>query len=174
MLARWGGGPEIVSSLALKFLKSPWLLFWHQRITLAMAFFYAPQSPRPAGITLLSFFCVLGTLASGLAAVMLIMPGSSLDVLWRLNPHAHEGFVEMGRWSVFVMSTVCLACASAAWGLWRRRIWGYWTAVTILTVNLVGDAINAFLLRDWRTLIGLPIAGLMIAYLLRKRSIFDH
>jgi hypothetical protein len=41
-------------------------------------------------------------------------------------------------------------------------------------VNLVGDAINAFLLRDWRTLIGLPIAGLMIAYLMRKRSIFDH
>jgi hypothetical protein len=139
-----------------------------------MAFFDAPQSPRPAGITLLSLFFVFGTLASGLAAVMLIMPGTSVDVLWRLNPHAHEGFIEMGRWSVFVMSNVCLACASAAWGLWRCRLWGYWTAATILTVNLLGDTINTFLLRDWRTLIGLPIAGLMIAYLMRKRSIFER
>jgi hypothetical protein len=104
---------------------------------------------------------------------MLIMPGTSVDVLWRLNPHAHEGFIEMGRWSVLVMSTVCLACASAAWGLWRCRLWGYWMATTILTVNLLGDGINTFLLRDWRTLIGLPIAGLLIAYLMRKRSIFD-
>src|SRR6516225_10194491 len=153
-------------------LKIDWLLFWCRRITLAMAFFAALQSPRPAGIILLSLFFVFGTMASGLAAVMLIVPGSSLDVLWRLNPDAHAGFVEMGRWSMFVMSTVCLACAFAAWGLWRCRIWGYWTAITILTVNLVGDAINSFLLRDWRTLIGLPIAGLMIAYLMRKRSIF--
>jgi len=139
-----------------------------------MAFFDAPQSPRPAGITLLSLFFVFGTLASGLAAVMLIMPGTSLDVLWRVNPHAHEGFIGMGPWSVLLMSTVCLACVSAAWGLWRCRLWGYWTATTILTVNLVCDAINAFLLRDWRTLIGLPIAGLIIAYLMRRRSIFEH
>jgi hypothetical protein len=138
-----------------------------------MAFFDAPQSPRPAGITLLSLFFIFGTLASGLAAVMLIKPGTSIDVLWRLNPRAHEGFIEMGRWSVFVMSTVCLACASAAWGLWHCRLWGYRTATTILTVNLLGDGINTFLLRDWRTLIGVPIAGLLIAYLVRKRSLFD-
>jgi len=59
-------------------------------------------------------------------------------------------------------------------GLWRCRLWGYWTAIIILTVNLLGDAMNTFLLRDWRTLIGLPITGLMIAYLMRKRSMFDR
>ena len=133
-----------------------------------------PQSPRPVGITILSLFFVFGTLASGLVAVMLIMPATSMDVLWRLNPKAHEGFIAMGLWSVLLMSTVCLACASAAWGLWRCRLWGYWTATSILGVNLLGDAINAVLLRDWRTLIGLPIAGFMIAYLMWKRSIFDR
>ena len=139
-----------------------------------MVFIHKPQSPRPVGITILSLFFVFGTLASGLAAVMLIMPATSIDVLWRLNPHAHEGFVAMGHWSVLLMSTVCVACAGAAWGLWRCRLWGCWTATSILSVNLLGDAINAFLLRDWRTLIGLPIAGLMIAYLMWRRSIFDR
>jgi hypothetical protein len=68
------------------------------------------------------------------------------------------------------MLTVCLACAAAAVGLWRGRRWGCWTAISILTVNLIGDTINAFLLHDWRPFIGPPIAGLMIVYLLRKRT----
>jgi hypothetical protein len=40
-------------------------------------------------------------------------------------------------------------------------------ALLVLVTNLVGDTINAFVRGDWRTLIGLPVAGLMIAYLLR-------
>lgn len=131
------------------------------------------QQGRPVGVAVLSFFFVFGTLASGLAAVMLILPGTSLDVLWRLNPHARDGFVTMGHWAVFLMSVACLACGAAALGLWHCRRWGYWTATGILSINVLGDTINAFLLRDWRTLIGLPIAGLMIAYLFWNRTIFE-
>ena len=116
------------------------------------------QITRPAGVTTLSFF-VFGTLASGLAALMLLVPGSPLDVLWRLNPHAHAGFLKIGHLAASLMSAVCLACASAALGLWRVRRWGLWTAISILSINLLGDTLNAFLLRDWGTLIGLPIAG---------------
>jgi hypothetical protein len=130
------------------------------------------DKPRPVGITLISLFFGFGILASGLAAVMLIKPGTPMDVLWRLNPHAHEGFFAMGRWSVVLMSTVCLACAFAAWELWHCRRWGYWMATGILSINLIGDTTNAFLLRDWRTLAGLPIAFLMIAYLMKKRAVF--
>jgi hypothetical protein len=135
---------------------------------------FTQHSPRPVGITVLSLFFVFGTLASGLAAAMLIVPGTSIDALWRLNPHAHEGFIAMGHWSVLLMSTICLACVSAAWGLWRCRLWGYWTATIILSVNLLADTVNSFLLRDWRTLIGVPIAGLMIAFLVSKRRIFNR
>jgi len=135
---------------------------------------FTRQSSRPAGIAVLSLFFVFGTLASGLAAAMLIVPGTSIDVLWRLNPHAQEGLSAMGNWSVLLMSTVCLACVSAAWGLWRCRLWGFRIAVVILIVNLLADTINSFLLRDWRTLMGLPVAGLMIAYLMRKRRVFER
>jgi hypothetical protein len=130
------------------------------------------DKPRPVGITLISLFFGFGTLASGLAAVMLIMPGTPIDVLWRLNPHAHEGFVAMGRWSAVLMLTVCLACGFAARGLWRCRRWGYWMATGILTINLIGDTTNAFLLGDWRMLVGLPVAVLMIFYLMKNRAVF--
>ncbi|HEV3039552.1 MAG TPA: hypothetical protein VHA33_17400 [Candidatus Angelobacter sp.] len=54
---------------------------------------FASQAPRPVGITVLALFFVFGTLASGLTTAMLIVPGTSLDALWRLNPRAHEGFI---------------------------------------------------------------------------------
>jgi hypothetical protein len=130
------------------------------------------QRSRPVGIALLSFFFLFGVVASGLSAVMLLLPGSPLDVLWRINPHAHEGFLTMLHWAVVLMSAVCFACAVAALGLWRCRPWGYWTAIVILSMNVLGDTINSLLRRDWRTLIGVPIAGLMILYLFKKRNDF--
>lgn len=123
---------------------------------------------RPVGIALLSFFFLFGVLASGLSVVMLLLPGTPLDVLWRLNPHGHEGFLAMGPWAVVLMSAVCFACATAALGLWRCRRWGRWMAIVILTINLVGDTINSLRTHDWRTLIGVPIAGLMISYLFKR------
>jgi uncharacterized membrane protein (DUF2068 family) len=93
-----------------------------------------------------------------------------------LNPHAREGFAAMGGWAALLMAAVCVACGTAALGLWRCKRWGYWTALAILTINLTinlaGDATNAVIGHDWRTLAGLPIGSAMIVYLLIKRSAF--
>ena len=107
---------------------------------------------------------------SALAALMLLFPGSVLESLWQLNPRAKEGFAALGTWAVLLMASVCSACAAAAVGLWRCARWGYWMALLILSINLLGDTINAIVLRDWRTIIGLPIGGLMIIYLVRTRN----
>ncbi len=109
---------------------------------------------------------------SGLAAFMLLFPGSMLEPLWRLNPHAREGFATLGHLAVLLMVAVFLACATAALGLWRCKRWGLWTALGILCLNLLGDTMNALIARDWHTLIGLPIGGLMVAYLVRERRWF--
>lgn len=128
---------------------------------------------RPPGIVAIALFFVFGATMSGLAAVMLLFPGSVLESLWRLNPRAREGFAGMGWWAVLLMTVVCLACAAAALGLQRCKRWGYWTALAILGVNLAGDVTNAVFGHDWRTLIGLPIGGVMIVYLLLRRAAFN-
>jgi hypothetical protein len=131
-------------------------------------------SKRSAGITALSLFFIFGASMSGLAALMLLFPGSVLEPLWRINPRAHEGLTAMGSWALLLMTGVCLGCASAALGLWRCTRWGFWTALTILCVNLAGDTVNALMARDWHTLIGLPIGGFMLAYLLRHQHVFKR
>ena len=130
-------------------------------------------SSRPVGITALCLFFLFGTVMSGLAAVMLLFPGSVLERLWRLNLDARADLTSMGLWAVVLMGIVCLACCTAALGLRRCKRWGYRAALAILSINLAGDTINFLIAHDWRTLIGLPIGGAMIAYLVRKRQVFS-
>ena len=127
---------------------------------------------RSLGIVVLALFFLFGTIMSGLAAVMLLFPGSALQPLWRLNPRAREGLAAMGLWAVLLMAAVCEACATAALGLQRCKRWGYWIALAILSINLAGDVTNAVVAPDWRTLIGPPIGGAMVVYLLTKWSAF--
>jgi len=57
----------------------------------------------------------------------------------------------------------------SALGLWIRARWGHRFAVAVVAVNLVGDTMNAVVRGDLRTLIGLPIGGALIVYLLSAK-----
>ena len=103
---------------------------------------------------------------------MLLFPGSLLQPLWRLNPSAQQGFTRLGPWAILLMVIVGAACAVAAAGLWRCTRLGYRTAVVILSLNIIGDLMNALIIRDWRPLVGLPVGGAMIWYLVRNRNVF--
>ena len=78
---------------------------------------------RPFVITLLIILFIIGTIASLISVISLSFPGSFLEVVWRVNPHAREGFARMGGWSVLLMLAVCVACLLAAIGLWRGLRW---------------------------------------------------
>lgn len=127
------------------------------------------RQPRLPGITAFSVFFALGAIPSSVSALALICPGSWSEAIWRLKPEAPEQFASLGPWAVPLMVMVALACAGAAVGLWKTQRWGHRLAIGILTVNLLGDSVNAVLRHDWRTLIGLPIGGAMLAYLLSRR-----
>jgi uncharacterized membrane protein (UPF0136 family) len=106
-----------------------------------------------------------------LVVLALAFPESSLDSIWRLKPEARTQFAEIGSGaSIALMAVVGAACGLAAIGLARNAEWGRRLAIGILAVNLVGDSLNALLRHDPRTLIGLPIGGLMIWYLSTKRA----
>lgn len=76
---------------------------------------------------------------------------------------------QLGSWGVPLMATVSLACIAAAVGLWKGHPAGYRLAVALLLTNLAGDLANATVRGDPRTLVGIPIVGVLLWYLLRRR-----
>lgn len=113
-------------------------------------------------------FFAFGASMCTLTIVLLLFPGTGLDLLWRLNPDAHQAFQSLGNFAVLIMLVVGTGCACAAIGLWRGRRWGLRVALIILSFNIIGDLFNALVRNDYRALIGLPIAGAMIFYLARR------
>ncbi len=117
---------------------------------------------------MLAIFFAAGALICLITMVALAFPGGFLEPIWQLKPEARTQFHQIGNWSIALMAVVGAACASAAFGLARNAEWGRRLAIGILTVNLIGDTLNAILRHDPLTLIGLPIGGLMIWYLVKK------
>lgn len=118
---------------------------------------------------MLVIFFATGALICLVTMIALAFPGGFLEPIWRLKPEARVEFQQIGIWSVPLMAVVSTACGLAAVGLAKNAEWGRWVAIGVLSVNLVGDSLNALLRDDPRTLIGLPIGGLMIWYLLKRR-----
>src|SRR5881396_2269249 len=110
-------------------------------------------------------FFAFGAMMCLLTIVLLVFPGTKLDSLWNLNPDARVAFQSLGSWSILLMLTVGTGCALAAIGLWNGKLWGIRLAVAILFFNIIGDLANVVARHDYRSLVGLPIAGAMIFYL---------
>jgi hypothetical protein len=126
---------------------------------------------RSVGAILLIIFFATGALICFTVVLALAFPTSFFDAIWRLKPSARREFQEIGVIaSIALMLIVGLACGAASIGLARKREWGRRLAIIILFVNLMGDSLNALLRHDPKTLIGLPIGGLMIWYLVKHRS----
>src|SRR5438093_4102159 len=118
---------------------------------------------RSTGRVLLAIFFAAGAFICLVTMLALAFPGSFLESIWQLKPEARVQFLEIGRGaSTALMAMVGVACGSAALGLARNAEWGRWLAIAVLAVNLIGDSLNALFTRDAKTLIGLPIGGLMI------------
>jgi uncharacterized membrane protein (UPF0136 family) len=118
---------------------------------------------------LLVIFFAAGALICLVTMLALAFPGGFLEPIWQLKPDARAEFQKIGSASVVLMAVVGAACGLAAVGLARNAEWGRRLAIGVLAVNLAGDSLNALLRHDPRTLIGLPIGGLMILYLLKMK-----
>ena len=124
------------------------------------------QNFRSVGRMLLVIFFAAGALISFVVMLALAFPSSYLESIWWLKPEAQSQFQTIGRAvSVGLMAVVAVACGLAAVGLANSAEWGRRLAIGILTINLIGDSLHALFTRDPTTLIGLPIGGLMIFFL---------
>lgn len=126
---------------------------------------------RPIGVTALSIFFWAGAVISFIVAVSLLFPGSFLEPMWRLNQRAREGFAGVGGWAILLMGVVSFGCAMAAAGLWRGSRWGYWLALILLAINLIGDIANVLLGTERRAAVGIPIVIAILVFLLASRRV---
>jgi hypothetical protein len=117
---------------------------------------------------LLVIFFTAGAFVSLIVMLALVFPSGYLESIWRLKPEAQSQFQAIGRGaSVTLMAVVAAACGLAAVGLAKNSEWGRRVAIGVLTINLIGESLSALFMRDAKTLIGLPIGGLMMLYLVR-------
>jgi hypothetical protein len=127
-----------------------------------------------AGNTFLVCFLAFGAAMCTLTVLLLVFPGTRADLVWSVNPEARRAFRTMGWLAFPLMTAVGAACAAAAFGLARQREWGRRLAILILSINLVGDVAGAILRHDPRTLIGIPIGGAMILFLVRQGPMINR
>lgn len=120
----------------------------------------------PRGVVALGGFFVAGALMAGAAGTTLLLQGGPLQAMWRLNPRGREDLAALGSWAVALMLAVAVGCALAAAGLWMGKRWGHRLAVGLIGAELLGGLGNLLFRGDLRTLVGLPIAALLLAYLL--------
>lgn len=124
---------------------------------------------RPLGITALSIFFAAATVITIVAAISLTFPNGFLEPIWKLNPRGRAGLGAIGMWAVLLFYGVGTACAVAAIGLWRRAPWGRWTAMAVLSIDLLGNVFNVISGTELRAIIGIPIVLLMLGYLITGR-----
>jgi len=111
----------------------------------------------------------VATVITLVAAVSLLFPNGFLEPIWKLNPRGRAGLGAIGIGAVLLFTVVCLACAVAAIGLWRGARYGYAMAITVLTINSLGDLFNVISGTEPRAIIGIPIVILILAYLLTTK-----
>ena len=79
---------------------------------------------------------------AGLAAITLLSPGTPLDELWVLNPIAYKRLAPLGRTVGILFLLLGAALATAGIGWFRRRLWGWMLAVTIIAIQVVGMSLT--------------------------------
>ena len=107
------------------------------------------------------------------AAVTLLKPGTFLDRAWELNPAGHAGLLLMGKAVGVPFLVLATALFLAGIGWFKRKHWGWFLGTGIIASNLLADVIH-LLLGDWKSLVGVLIAGLLLFYMTRPsvRSYF--
>jgi len=124
---------------------------------------------RPRGFTAIGVFFLFGATMAAYAAVTLLDPNTSLDLLWRLNRTARVQLASLGTAAGvgFIVLSGMLLAAGAGW--LRRRYWGWVLGAVIVALNAAGDLVNLVIGEHLKGAIGVAIAGLLLLYITRPR-----
>jgi mannose/fructose/N-acetylgalactosamine-specific phosphotransferase system component IIC len=122
----------------------------------------------PAGFLALGAFFLFGFVMACYAAVTLAKPGTILDRGWQLNPNAHLQLAALGRWVAIPFAALACALLATGIGWFRRRRWAWILGVALIVINLLGDLGQLFVGETLKGVIGVAIAGLVLAFISRR------
>ncbi len=126
---------------------------------------------RPIAVTVAAAFLFLATVISSVTAESLLFPSPWWNWLWDLNRAAYVSFARLGPAAGFLLLAVGAVAAAAGTGLIRRRRWAWWIAISLFTINGLGDAFTLFVKQDLaKGVSGMLIAGAFLFWLSRPAA----
>lgn len=128
-----------------------------------------PSAALPRGFKAFGIFLFCAAVPAGLSSFTFLRPGTRLDRIWTLNPDAYEQLMPFRNivGTVFLVLAVALFVAGVGWFL--RKRWGWELAVTIVALQVGGDAMSC-MRGNWLSGgFGLIIAGWLLLVLLRPK-----
>lgn len=113
-------------------------------------------------------FLLLASVVAFVTGWSLLFPNPRWNAMWDLNRSAYITFEKTGRASGALLMTLALATACAGVGLFRRKRWAWWIAITLFLMNGLGDIIALMAKRDLiRSGSGILIAAIFVFFLTR-------
>jgi len=112
---------------------------------------------------------------AALAGTTLLVPGTTLDRAWALNPGAYQQLSSMGSIAGLLFLLLSLLLIFSAVGWFHRRRWGWILAVVIISFQVIGDLVNLLRGDSQRGAVGVIVAGALLFYLFTPsiRADFD-
>jgi hypothetical protein len=124
-------------------------------------------APPPRGMTAMGIFLFVGAVMAFLAGASLAKPGTFLDRMWVLNPHAYDELTPFGRTVGLFFLLLAAALMLAGTGWLKRQRWGWRLAVVIIGTQVTGDVANIFLGHPAQGVVGVAVAGTLLLYITR-------
>jgi hypothetical protein len=112
----------------------------------------------------------------GLAGASLLTPAGPLDWIWWVKPDDHRQLLEMGPAVGAGFIGLAMIMAAASLGSFARRRWAWPLALTIFTVNAIGDAARIPFGAAFEGLFGIAATAAILWWLMRQpvRASFDR
>jgi hypothetical protein len=122
---------------------------------------------RSLGVFLIALFFAIATCILLGVGTALLLPGSKLEVIWKLYPARRAVLMPYRVWlgPGFLILAIIMASASIGW--FRRRIWEWWLAVVIFLINGLSDAGQILIGHFLEGGVGVAVAGVILFYLSR-------
>lgn len=127
------------------------------------------MSERPSSVVVVAGFLFFATVIALFVGTSLLFPNPLMYHLWQLNRPGETVFVSIrGPASLFLVALGVATCVAGV-GLLLRKRWAWWFAVVLFAVNIAGDVISFFVLRDLlRMIVGVAVSGLFVMLMIGR------